>query len=454
MSTWNVSNKLKDKILSETKKLDKNEVRILYLLRNLGPQRFTNLIEFSNLSRSTVSKYLKYHLSQNNVEKKIYNDKTNNLQEQRYFITELGIEKLNEEHYNKAHSLYFNELNSYISQMSDLVKFYKEIGVAESIIYQIVRTTSKIGDNFFLLDQNREFYLALFYIFLNSVLTRDYKFEINEFCKHYTVKKLRIDFYVDKIMSNKLGFYMFTRGEDIFFFHEEDILGTTTMRLIKDKLIKEIIQINLNGYRKVYDLDMVAEKIVEILVKMDLIWEANIEKNLTSIREPFEMLIEKILIRTALDMGFSKTFLMDIVLQSEKMLKSREGLKSLINIIEGSDRYEDLNLVSISDSKEIELDEILRRIQGFCPRCGKTILEKDLSNLCSKCGEKFQTNELIRDIDTANEISMRFKQQTLKEEQLIECPNPDCNYYVKSSWVICPECSTPIRKDDPLSDLN
>ena len=452
MSTWNVSNKLKDKILSETKKLDKNEVRILYLLRNLGPQRFTNLIEFSNLSRSTVSKYLKYHLSQNNVEKKIYNDKTNNLQEQRYFITELGIEKLNEEHYNKAHSLYFNELNSYISQMSDLVKFYKEIGVAESIIYQIVRTTSKIGDNFFLLDQNREFYLALFYIFLNSVLTRDYKFEINEFCKHYTVKKLRIDFYVDKIMSNKLGFYMFTRGEDIFFFHEEDILGTTTMRLIKDKLIKEIIQINLNGYRKVYDLDMVAEKIVEILVKMDLIWEANIEKNLTSIREPFEMLIEKILIRTALDMGFSKTFLMDIVLQSEKMLKSREGIKSLINIIEGSDRYEDLNLVSISDSKEIELDEILRRIQGFCPRCGKTILEKDLSNLCSKCGEKFRTNELVRDIDTANEISMRFKQQTLKEEQLIECPNPDCSYYVKSSWDVCPKCSTPIRKNKRLSD--
>lgn len=452
MSTWNVSNKLKDKILSETKKLDKNEVRILYLLRNLGPQRFTNLIEFSNLSRSTVSKYLKYHLSQNNVEKKIYNDKTNNLQEQRYFITELGIEKLNEEHYNKAHSLYFNELNSYISQMSDLVKFYKEIGVAESIIYQIVRTTSKIGDNFFLLEQNREFYLALFYIFLNSVLTRDYKFEINEFCKHYTVKKLRIEFYVDKIMSNKLGFYMFTRGEDIFFFHEEDILGTTTMRLIKDKLIKEIIQINLNGYRKVYDLDMVAEKIAEILVKMDLIWEANSEKNLTSIREPFEMLIEKILIRTALDMGFSKTFLMDIVLQSEKMLNSREGLKSLINIIEGSDRYEDLNLVSISDSKEIELDEILSRIQGFCPKCGKTILEKDLSNLCSKCGEKFRTNELVRDIDTANEISMRFKQQTLREDQLIECPNPDCNYYVKSSWDVCPECSTPIRANKSLSD--
>ncbi|GAJ01056.1 unnamed protein product, partial [marine sediment metagenome] len=35
---------------------------------------------------------------------------------------------------------------------------------------------------------------------------------------------------------------------------------------------------------------------------------------------------------------------------------------------------------------------------------------------------------------------MRFKQIKLKEEEIIECPNPNCNYYVKSNWDICPEC--------------
>ena len=111
--------------------------------------------------------------------------------------------------------------------------------------------------------------------------------------------------------------------------------------------------------RKSIIIDNIAEKIADTLIKMDLIWEANESKKIIGIREPFEMLIEKILIKTALEMGLSKTFLMDIVLQSEKILKSEEGLKSLKNVIEGSDRYEDLNLVSLSEFKKLDLDEIL-----------------------------------------------------------------------------------------------
>jgi len=67
-----VSAKVKEKVLSEIKKIDQNDLRILYLLRNLGALRFTNIIEYSGLSRSTVSKYIKFHVSKNNIEKKIY----------------------------------------------------------------------------------------------------------------------------------------------------------------------------------------------------------------------------------------------------------------------------------------------------------------------------------------------------------------------------------------------
>ncbi|GAI63014.1 unnamed protein product, partial [marine sediment metagenome] len=275
------------------------------------------------------------HEKKNIIEKKLFKNQITNRQEQRYFITELGIEMLNEEHIDTSETFYFNELNSYISQLSDLVNFYKEIGVADSIIYQILKITSKVGENFYILEKDKDFYLTLFYIFLNSVSTRDFKFEIDEFCKHYDVKRLRIDFYVDKIMSNNLGYYIFTRGDDIFFFHADDIIGTTTLRLIKDRLIKEIIHINLDGYRKIYDLDKMAEKIAENLVKMNLIWEPDEDAKIGGIREPFEMLIEKMLIKKALDMGFSRPFLMDIILQSEKMRKAKRGVKSLIDIIEG-----------------------------------------------------------------------------------------------------------------------
>jgi len=450
MSIFSLPKEVKAKVLSEVKKINRYDLRILYLLKNLGSQRFTDLIEYAGLSRSTVSKYLKNHEKRNIIEKKLFKNQITNRQEQRYFITELGNEMLNEEHIDTSETFYFNELNSYISQLSDLVNFYKEIGVADSIIYQILKMTSKVGENFFILEKDKDFYLTLFYIFLNSVSTRDFKFEIKEFCKHYDVKRLRIDFYVDKIMSNNLGYYIFTRGDDIFFFHADDIIGTTTLRLIKDRLIKEIIHINLDGYRKIYDLDKMAEKIAENLLKMNLIWEADEDATpkIGGIREPFEMLIEKMLIKTALDMGFSRPFLMDIILQSEKMRKSMRGLNSLIKIIEGSERYEDLNLVSISEFKSLDIDEILEQIQGFCPNCGKTILKKDLSTVCSKCSKKLEDIELIKLINynEANKVSMRFKQIKLKEEEIIECPNPNCNYYVKSSWDVCPECSTPIKK--------
>ena len=153
------------------------------------------------------------------------------------------------------------------------------------------------------------------------------------------------------------------------------------------------------------------------------------------------------LIKTALDMGFSRPFLMDMILQSEKMRKSKRGVNSLIDIIEGSERYEDLKLVSIYEFKSLDMDEILEQIQGFCSKCGKTVLKNDLSNICIRCGLNFQENKLlkIKDIEAASELSVAYKIAFLEEEKEIECPNPKCNYYVKPSWVKCPECSTPLR---------
>ena len=427
----NISRDFEENISKIVKTLDYDK-RILFILKNFGPQRFSDLEENSEMSKSTLSKYIKLHLQKNDIEKRIHEKSPH------YFITEKGIEKLNEDQAINDNELFDTQMiNDIIVKTSELINFYEEIGVEESIRFQILSKISKIGDQFFKLNQNRESFLALFYIFLNSVLTRDYKFEINEFCKYYDVKKFKIDFYVDKIMSSKCGFFMFIRDNDVFFFHKADILGTTALRLIKDQLIEEIIHINLKGYRRFYDLDEMAEEIAERLIEMNLIWD--------KIQEPFEMLIEKLIINTALEMGISKTFLMDIVVQSEKLTKSKEGVNSLINIIKGSEKYEDLNIVSISESQEQKLDELLDKVKGFCPNCGKTILNRDIAKTCSRCGKDFESNDLIKSIDKANEASIKYKQELLKQEELIMCPNPKCEAKVSRHWEECPICHTKIK---------
>ena len=448
MSKFVVSTKVKEKVLSEIKKIDQNDLRILYLLRNLGPLRFTNIIEYSGLSRSTVSKYIKFHVSKNNIEKKIYRNPSKNIQEQRYFITDLGTEKLGEDYIGYDESIYFSEINDLISNLSELKNFYKEISVAESIITDITRNIINMGENYFLIEQNRDLYLTLFYIYNNSVLTRDFKFEITEFCKHYNVKKLRIDFYVDRLLSSDLGLYMFSRGKDKFFFHREDVLGVTTIRLIKDNLINEIVELSIAEEKMISDLDLdkLAEDLTNILLEMELIWDVNESQGISGIKEPFEMLVEKMIIKNALEMGIPKTSLMDIALQSKKLLKAEGGKNSLYNIINKSERYEDLNLVSISESEETELFQSLKLLRGFCPKCGKTVLKNDLSNICIRCGINFQELELLRDIETASELSVAFKIAILEEEKEIECPNPNCNYLIRLNWDVCPNCLTPIIK--------
>ena len=448
MSKFVVTAKIKEKVLAEIKKIDQNDIRILYLLRNLGPLRFTNIIEYSGLSRSTVSKYIKFHTSKNNVEKRIYRNPSKNIQEQRYFITDLGTEKLGEENIGYDESIYFSEINDLISNLSELKNFYKEISVEESIITDITRNIINMGENYFFIEQNRDLYLTLFYIFNNSVLTRDFKFEITEFCKHYNVKKLRIDFYVDRLLSSDLGVYMFSRGEDRFFFHREDVLGVTTIRLIKDNLINEIVELSITEDNMISDLDLdkLSEDIIKKLLEMELIWDVNESQGISGIKEPFEMLVEKMIIKYALEMGLPKTSLMDIALQSKKLLKAEGGKNSLYNIINNSERYEDLNLVSISEPEETELFQSLKLLRGFCPKCGKTVLKNDLSNICVRCGLNFQKLDLLKDIEAASELSVAFKIASLEEEKEIECSNPNCNYLIKLNWDVCPNCSTPIIK--------
>lgn len=428
MSVRDVSEKLKNKILEDIKSIKENEMRFLYLLRNLGPQRFEDLISYSRLSRSTVSKYLKKHLEQENIEKRVIDGK------QKYCINKAGIKKLKET--PEREDIYLDEL---ILKLSDLRNFLIELGVEESIIVQILKIVSKIGDNFFNLEQSRELYLTLFYIFLNSVSTPEYKHELNEFCKQYNIKKSYLVYFRDRILSSRLGFFMFTRSsepDDHFFFHEEDLVGITTLRLVHDKLIEENIHSNLENQENVlksdkifWDLGRMTDEIANKLEDMGLIWER--------IKDPFKSLIEKIIIKTALDIGIPKFELQGMVREERNISKDIKA--SLFNIIDGSEEYEDLNLVSIYETEKVK-DNAIVESKGFCPKCGKSIPPRDYSKLCPRCEINYEEDQLLKDHDKASEKFAEYKEGF----EYIECPG--CGYKVKPSWISCPSCNSDLKK--------
>ncbi|MHA2393204.1 MAG: hypothetical protein ACXAEX_14785 [Promethearchaeota archaeon] len=369
MESWSISNKLKNDLLKKSTNIEDNSRRILFILRNLGPQRFTNLIKYSNLSRSTVSKYLTNHRKNNNIEQRLITDKQTGKQYRGYVITEKGIEKLGEEPLKLKDELFIvNELKENVRKLEDLIAFYKEINVEDAFIIHIVKIISKIGDNFFELQQDRDLYLSLFYIFYNSILGQGafarkywhfdesstekfvgYKLNIDQFCEVYKVSREAINYLArSKLIKFDFGFYLIKRKNNDFFFHEEDLVGTTTLRLIKDKLMDEIINLQEGIYEMIYDLDIMAEEITDQLKEMGLIWDA--------IQKQFQLLVLNLIIKNAIEMGFldiEREKLLEGVTQSEKLVLSQEGKMLQEAILVGSKIDLNLNILTLTSNQEI-----------------------------------------------------------------------------------------------------
>jgi len=364
MESWNISKKLKMELLKKSSSIEDNSRRILFILRNLGPQRFTNLIKYSNLSRSTVSKYLAHHRKNNNIEQRLITDRQTKKQYRSYVITEKGIEKLGGEPLKlKDESFILNELRGNVKKLEELIDFYKEISVEAPFIIHIVRIISKIGDNFFELQQDRDLYLSLFYIFYNSILGQGafarnywhfdesssqkfvgYKLNLDQFCEVYNVSREAINYLARfKLIKNDFGFYLIKRENNDFFFHEEDLLGTTTLRLIKDKLINETINLQEGIYDKIYDLDIMANELTNQLKEMGLIWDA--------IQEQFQLLVLNLIIKNAIEMGFldiEREKLLEGVSQSQKLLLSEEGKLLQESILRGTKLDLNLNVLTLT----------------------------------------------------------------------------------------------------------
>ncbi len=363
MESWSISKKLESELLQKASSIEDNKNRLLFILRNFGPQRFTSILKYSQLSRSTVSNHLSFHQKNGNVEKRLVTDKNSNKKYMCYVITDKGIDELGERPLKLKDEVFIiNELKNNVSKLERLIEFYKEINVEDQFIIHIIRIISKIGDNFFTLQQDRDLFLSLFYIFYNSILGQGrlaskywhfdeistqkfsgYKLNINQFCELFNIPREAIDYLACyKLIKKEFGFFLVKRGENDFFFHDEDLLGTTTKRLIKDRLIDEIINLQEGVYEEIYDLDVMSEEISTQLKEMGLIWEG--------IQEQFQLLVLNLIINSAIEMGFleiERKVLMEGISQSKLLESSKEGLELRESILNNKIKEINLNLLTI-----------------------------------------------------------------------------------------------------------
>ena len=150
-----------------------------------------------------------------------------------------------------------------------------------------------------------------------------------------------------KLIKSKFGFYLIKRADSDFFFHEEDLLGTTTFRLIKDRLIDEIINLQEGISDQIYDLDVMSEEITVELKEMGLIWDA--------IQSQFQILVLNQIIKNAIEMGFldiEREKLMEGIAQSKKLLMSKEGRMLKESIYNGTINDLNLNILTLTLNQE------------------------------------------------------------------------------------------------------
>jgi len=260
--------------------------------------------------------------------------------------------------------LIINELKENVRKLEILIDFYKKINLEDPFIIHIIRIVSKIGDNFFELQQDRDLFLSVFYIFYNSILGqgalankywrfdkegtqqfKGYKLNIDQFCKLFKVRKEAINYLARvKLIQSDFGFYLIKRQNNDFYFHEEDLLGTTTLRLIRDRLFDEIIILQEGISDTNFDLDIMSEEIVEQLSEMGLIWSA--------IKYQFQLLLVNLIVKSAIDMGFleiEREKLMEGIVQSKMLISSEEGKILLESIEEGKVFNVNLNILTEQD---------------------------------------------------------------------------------------------------------
>ncbi len=329
----------------------KNATEVLRILQaSDSPVTFTDIARKCILSKATVSKYL-HQLVELQIVKKVH-DK--NSKRWKYQTTQ------------KAHSL---NLVPKQQAQNRMIEFLYSVNVPDTIIWQLTSLISYNLNAFLELPQTNDCYLAFFYVYYN-LLTGNLFLRRDRFCEFCRIKRISLDYHLDKILSNKLGFYHIEYMGADFFFHKTDEIGTNLSQITEDLLSQYILKQTYlasqqNAARSWEPLPL--EDIVKS-IKSQLK-----EKNLIKGRivAPFETFILKYVVKKAVDRGIPNDALPES--KPEEIFFAPEHIEDIV---------------------------------GYCPTCGNWIFQGVLK--CSRCKLEIKEKDLLFNIIQAQELSRKY----------------------------------------------
>ena len=218
-----------------------NQSKILYVLIELGDLNYIKIVNVTNLSKNTISKYLKQLIVNEYIVKKIVpSDKGRDYIG--YGITEKGKQKFQYESFFDRDDNWLASINPKIEELENLrtkgliiqsiyqekttqlgrieesyfyllnntlniLEYGEDLGNINDIIAKLGSMASKFGEKFFEIEPNNFLHLAIIYIFFKSIENPQFHTNSDIFLETYgqiddnfrnSIKHLRI--YRDKIL--------------------------------------------------------------------------------------------------------------------------------------------------------------------------------------------------------------------------------------------------------------
>lgn len=337
--------------------------KILYLLKEKGTMRFKDLVLICDpteggssdkkgmklMTRGTLGKYLKILKKQAYISQIVFQE-NDFRSHSKYEITKSGSEHLqqilaiNEEDLSSDKDTETVRPDYFQLFYNPITVFFQKIGVEqEQYLPQLIRMIARINPQFFFkLPQSDEFYYMLFYLYQNMLefsigKARFFFIGLDAFCDTYGVTKIQVQYHMEKLLEQDLGFYLI-KWEHALFFQRDDLIGGILFNLIQNELEADIVKKSLKLPDRA-DFHYMAENIVQQMLDLKLLWHG--------IREAFQIFTEALLILKAIQRGYTRLDFMEDWPPFRRMLTSTQGIELSKNIFSTIPEYKKLDLLQI-----------------------------------------------------------------------------------------------------------
>jgi uncharacterized OB-fold protein len=287
--------------------------------------------------------------------------------------------------------------------------------VDDAIIGKIALLYSRLGEKIAqLAETNREeVYWALFYIFVNSTVNiRQFSMNMREFCELYTLKRISLEYFLDKVLSLDVGLHRVNNARIDCFYHDQDEFGANLSRLVDEFLAEYQFRKSREEPRKSAVVVDQSSNPLPVAAGAQQILDDLIGKNLLPEiwRGPFTEAVRAYVVRRAMDRGL---------------------------------RPEDLPAQWPAEEEEqpvtylTHVDELL----GFCAQCGNWM--KRGMRACPRCGQEVtEDTPLVTDFLEARQLTRKYKEE--QAEMFQNCPH--CGYRLVPGFIgKCPSCDRDIE---------